>query len=68
MSKAEFTLSGPTAPEIIALFERLKGRAATFDEARDIVTYLEEIRGRRLTDAQIWLSLEQARAIGHLRD
>jgi hypothetical protein len=65
--KAEFMLSGPTAPEIIALFERLKCRRATFDEAREIVNHLESSWGRKLTDAEIWLALEQARGIGHLR-
>ncbi len=39
MAKAEFTIvRTPTADDIVALFERIKGRPATAQERKDIET------------------------------
>jgi len=46
--KAEFTLvHKPTAADIIALFEQLKGRKATAKERRDIETEMARDDRRR---------------------
>jgi len=55
MAKAEFTLvRKPTANDIIALFEQIKGRKATPEERKTIA---DEMAAR---------VLDQARAVGEL--
>jgi hypothetical protein len=43
-----------------------KNKAALSPEEQEIINTLEKLRGRSLTEQEINLSLEQARAVGHL--
>ena len=36
------------------------------EEERAIIAFVEKSKGRKLTEQEVWLSLEQARAIGEL--